>query len=92
MSSRYEELLNRKEKLEKKIKQQEARLQLKYNSESNKKRKARTRALIQKGALLEKYFNVPHLSVEDTEALLLHFSNYVKANMPERFEDKNPPT
>ncbi|GGG33760.1 hypothetical protein GCM10007425_30560 [Lysinibacillus alkalisoli] len=44
----------------------------------NAKRRARTRRLIQKGALLEKYFNAYDLSVEETEKLLATYANFVK--------------
>lgn len=82
-ANRYDRLLAEKERLEEKIKTQEARLQLNRSSENNKLRKARTRLLIQKGALLEKYFDIEHLSVSDTEALLVHFADYVKSNIPD---------
>lgn len=88
MSNRYDKLLAEKERLETEIKQREARLQLKMNAENKKKRKERTRALIQKGALLEKYFDITHLSVDDTESFLAHFSGYIKKDMPEKFKQK----
>ena len=44
----------------------------------NAKRRARTRRLIQKGALLEKYFNAYDLSVEETEKLLATYANFIK--------------
>jgi len=91
MSNRYDSLIAEKERLECKISQQKARLQLKRNSESNIKRKKRTRSLIQKGALLEKYFDVAHLSVDETESFLSHFSGYIKNEMPERFKRRNTP-
>lgn len=43
-------------------------------------RKARARRLIQKGALLEKYFEIEDLSIEETEQLLERFSSFVKKN------------
>ena len=55
---------------------------LRANSEQNINRKQRTRRLIQKGALLEKYFEIAHLSPEETEEFLKVFSEYVKANTP----------
>lgn len=48
-------------------------------------RKKRANRLIQKGALLEKYFESDHLDVEDTEKLLAVFSDYVNANKPSKF-------
>lgn len=68
-------------KLQKKI--------LRANSEQNLNRKERTRKLIQKGALLEKYFDIDHLSVEETEEILTIFSEYVKANTPLKFKKKD---
>lgn len=46
------------------------RLQLEIQREKEKERKQRTRRLIQKGALLEKYLNLEDLSVEETEIFL----------------------
>jgi len=46
------------------------RLQLEIQKEKDKERKQRTRRLIQKGALLEKYLNMEDLSVEETEIFL----------------------
>lgn len=51
-----------------------------------KKRKERTRLLIQKGALLDKYFETEKLSLDDTENLLKMFSNYVNSNKPEKYK------
>lgn len=59
---------------------------LRANSEQNINRKSRTRRLIQKGALLEKYFEIAHLSPEETEEFLKVFSEYVKANTPMKFK------
>lgn len=87
-NSRYNKLITEKERLEREIKITENRLQLKRNSESQKKRKARTRALIQKGALLDKYFDISYLSVSETEEFLSYYSDYIKNNKPERFQQK----
>ena len=46
------------------------RLQREIQREKEKERKQRTRRLIQKGALLEKYLNLEDLSVEETEIFL----------------------
>lgn len=46
------------------------RLQLEIQREKEKERKQRTRRLIQKGTLLEKYLNIEDLSVEETEIFL----------------------
>lgn len=51
----------------------------------NESRKGRTHILIQKGALLDKYFDTQHLSIEQTEELLQLFANFVKEKRPERF-------
>ena len=53
-------------------------------------RKARSRRLIQKGALLEKYFQADNLSVKQTEELLKIFANYVNAHKPNRFKNDRP--
>ena len=54
--------------------------------ESNKERKLRTRKLIQKGALLDKYFDIDNLSVDDTESLLKTFAEYVKSNKSDKYK------
>lgn len=46
------------------------RIQKQIQLEKVKKRKARTRRLIQKGALLEKYFNIQNLTPDETELFL----------------------
>ena len=45
-------------------------------------RKKRANRLIQKGALLEKYFESENLSISQTEELLKVFSDYVNHNKP----------
>lgn len=55
---------------------------LRANSEQNINRKRRTKRLIEKGALLEKYFEIDYLTVEETEEFLKIFSEYIKANKP----------
>lgn len=52
----------------------------------NNERKKRANRLIQKGALLEKYFDSDHLSVEETEELLSVFSTYINSNKPNKFK------
>lgn len=77
------ELLDFKEKtLEEKKKMIERKLH--YNS-----RKARTRRLIQTGALVEKYFDIEHLSIEDKEELFKLFSAYIKNNIPLKYKKQN---
>ena len=51
-----------------------------------KKRKERTRKLIQKGALLDKYFDTENLSIDETEDFLKIFSNYIKENKPDKYK------
>lgn len=59
---------------------------LKSNSEQNVNRKQRTRRLIQKGALLEKYFELDNLTVDETEDFLKVFSEYIKNNKPDKYK------
>ncbi len=47
------------------------------------------RRLIQKGALLEKYFQADNLSVEETEELLKTFADYVNAHKPNKLKTIN---
>jgi len=49
-------------------------------------RKQRANRLIQKGALLEKYFDCSDLTVEETENLLSIFANYVNSNKPDKYK------
>lgn len=73
----------------KKLEQEKNRLELEINrlknNDSIQKRKERTRRLIQKGALLEKYFQCEHLSPKETEELLRIFSNYVNRKKPSKY-------
>ena len=89
--NRYDILLEKKERLEKEIAQHKARLQVKESRANSQERRERTRRLIQKGALLEKYFDIEHLSPEDTERLLEHFSGIVIRDMPDEFRKKATP-
>lgn len=47
------------------------------SKQSRQQRKDRTRRLIEKGALLEKYFKAKNLSVEETELMLKRYANFV---------------
>ncbi|MFF2853451.1 DUF3847 domain-containing protein [Peribacillus sp. NPDC058002] len=47
---------------------------------SNESRKERTRRLIQKGALLEKYLEAESMSLKDTENLLKVLANFKNKN------------
>ncbi|ANS52466.1 hypothetical protein BM86_35030 [Bacillus thuringiensis] len=51
-------------------------------------RKKRTKRLIETGALCEKYFDMYHMTIEDREEVFKIFSNYIKANTPNRFHKK----
>ena len=70
----------------KKLEQEKNRLERSLSRDHQVERKKRTRRLIQKGALLEKYFESEHLSVEETEELLKMFSEYVNSNKSVRFK------
>ena len=54
----------------------------------NINRKQRTKRLIEKGALLEKYFEIDYLTFEETEDFLKIFSEYIKANKPKKYQKK----
>lgn len=49
-------------------------------------RKQRANRLIQKGALLEKYFECEELTIEETEEVLKIFANYVNENKPSMYK------
>ncbi|WP_245947523.1 hypothetical protein [Bacillus taeanensis] len=83
----YYHRLNTDEKL-KKLDGMIERSKIKKMKMKEKERKERTRRLIQKGALLEKYFDSYHLDVEETEELLKIFSEYVKHNTPQKFKEQ----
>ena len=73
----------------KKIKKTEAKIErteLQRNRLKNIDRKERAHRLIQKGALLEKYFEAEELTPEETEELLKIFANYINANKPNKFK------
>ncbi|WP_081146419.1 MULTISPECIES: hypothetical protein [Lactococcus] len=61
---------------------------LQNNSENYKERKKRTRQLIQKGALLEKYLEAKHLTVDETEQLLQTFANMINKQKPDKYKKK----
>lgn len=69
----------------KKLEQEKNRLERSLLRDSQLERKKRTRRLIQKGALVEKYFEAEHLSVEETELLLKMFADYVNKNKSKKF-------
>lgn len=74
--------MNKHSELQAKKKQ----LELDINRFNFNDRKQRTRRLIQKGALLEKYFECDNLSPEETEELLKVFANYINSNKPNKFK------
>lgn len=86
MSNKFNQLVSSKDKLQKKIDQEEFILRQSKYFENSKARRERTRLLIQKGALLDKYFETENLSVDDTENLLKIFSNYVNSNKPDKYK------
>ncbi|QIK52789.1 hypothetical protein G7058_11725 (plasmid) [Jeotgalibaca porci] len=72
----------------KKLEQEKNRLERSLSRDHQIERKKRTRRLIQKGALLEKYFESEHLSVEETEELLKMFAEYVKGKKTPKFKEQ----
>lgn len=70
----------------KKLLQEKNRLERSLLLDNQSERKKRTRRLIQKGALLEKYFEAELLTVEETEELLKMFAGYVNAKKSEKFK------
>lgn len=90
MSDQLEKLLAKREKAQKRIEIEELKIRQYQYIENKKARKARTRKLIQKGALLDKYFETENLSVDETESLLKIFANYVNSNKPDKYKKDSP--
>ena len=86
MSDQLEKLLAKREKAQKRIEIEELKIRQYQYIENKKARKARTRKLIQKGALIDKYFETENLSVDETESLLKIFANYVNSNKPDKYK------
>ena len=86
MSDQLEKLLAKREKAQKRIEIEELKIRQYQYIENKKARKARTRKLIQKGALLDKYFETESLSADETESLLKIFANYVNSNKPDKYK------
>ena len=86
MSDQLEKLLAKREKAKKRIEIEELKIRQYQYIENKKARKARTRKLIQKGALLDKYFETESLSADETESLLKIFANYVNSNKPDKYK------
>lgn len=62
----------------KKLITEKNRIELEIRREKEQQRKNRTRRLIRKGALLEKYFSIEHLNVEETEVFLKRLKEIVQ--------------
>lgn len=90
MSDQLEKLLAKREKAQKRIEIEELKIRQYQYIEKKKARKARTRKLIQKGALLDKYFETESLSADETESLLKTFANYVNSNKPDKYKKDSP--
>lgn len=86
MSNQLENLISKKKEIQKKIERENSILKKSKYLESTKERKERTRKLIQKGALLDKYFDTENLSIDETEDFLKIFSNYIKENKPDKYK------
>ncbi|WP_057717239.1 hypothetical protein, partial [Lactiplantibacillus argentoratensis] len=70
MANQYEKLIAQKARLKEQMDREDFKLRQSKYYENRQARKDRSRRLIQKGALLEKYFQADKLSVEQTEELL----------------------
>ncbi|WP_353726640.1 hypothetical protein ABVE96_15035 (plasmid) [Lactiplantibacillus plantarum] len=90
MSNQYKKLVEQQARLKQKIEQEDFKLRQSKYYENRQARKARSRRLIQKGALLEKYFQANNLSVEQTEELLKIFTDYVNAHKPDKLKNDQP--
>ncbi|WGJ12972.1 hypothetical protein QEO67_16650 (plasmid) [Lactiplantibacillus plantarum] len=90
MANQYEKLVAQKARLKEKMDREDFKLRQSKYYENRQARKARSRRLIQKGALLEKYFQADKLSVEQTEDLLKMFAAYVNAHKPSKFKNDQP--
>ena len=90
MSDQLEKLLVKREKAQKRIEIEELKIRQYQYIENKKARKARTRRLIQKGALLDKYFETERLSADETESLLKTFANYINSNKPDKYKKDSP--
>lgn len=90
MANQYEKLVAQKARLKEKMDRENFKLRQSKYYENRQARKARYRRLIQKGALLEKYFQADNLSVEQTEELLKIFAAYVNAHKPNKLKNDRP--
>ncbi|KID41220.1 hypothetical protein LbDm2_2842 [Levilactobacillus brevis] len=90
MANQYEKLVAQKARLKEKMDREDFKLRQSKYYENRQARKARSRRLIQKGALLEKYFQADNLSVKQTEELLKTFADYVNAHKPNKLKNDQP--
>lgn len=90
MANQYEKLIAQKDCLKEQMAREDFKLRQSKYYENRQARKARSRLLIQKGALLEKYFQADNLSVEQTEELLKIFADYVNAHKPNKLKNDQP--
>lgn len=90
MANQYEKLIAQKARLKEQMAREDFKLRQSKYYENRQARKARSRRLIQKGALLEKYFQADNLSVEQTEELLKIFADYVNAHKPNKLKNDQP--
>ena len=90
MPNQYEKLVEQQARLKQKIERKDFQLWQSKYYENRQARKSHSRRLIQKGALLEKYFQADNLSVEQTEELLKIFADYVNAHKPNKLKNDQP--
>ena len=90
VANQYEKLVAQKARLKEKMAREDFKLRQSKYYENRQARKARSRRLIQKGALLEKYFQADNLSVKQTEELLKTFADYVNAHKPNKLKNDQP--
>ncbi|KRL33928.1 hypothetical protein [Liquorilactobacillus uvarum] len=90
MTSQYEKLVEQQTRLKQQVAREDFQLRQAKYYENRQARKARSRRLIQKGALLEKYFQADDLSVAQTEELLKIFADYVNEHKPDKLKNDQP--
>lgn len=90
MPNQYERLVQQRDQLQSKMAQEKFKLRQSEFYNSRQARKARSRRLIQKGSLLEKYFQIDNLSVEQTEELLKTFADFIIAHKPDKLKNDPP--
>ncbi len=86
MNKNYNALIKQRDKAKKKLQQADFKARQSKYYESQKKRKERSRRLIQKGALFEKYFEAENLSIDESEELLKMFADYINAHKPDKYK------